>query len=181
MSKQLPCQSRNFPRRAWHPGARPRVANAPSVASSNPPNSRDACCPKLPPHPPPTCRALAIALIRIASAPRSYSYPTSSFVHTRDSDPRCLVSRAHLLRNRPTRKIRNIQWLTHAAALSEHGFSDSEDVPAQPIAKGKGKQSVREDSVKDEDEDDSEVGEDEYAHLHVHMDRTALTMRQIRR
>ena len=37
MSKQLASQSRNFPRSAWRLSARPRVANALSVASSNPP------------------------------------------------------------------------------------------------------------------------------------------------
>ncbi|KAI4620400.1 uncharacterized protein J4E84_010027 [Alternaria hordeiaustralica] len=53
-------------------------------------------------------------------------------------------------------------------ALSDHGSSDAEDVPAQP-RKGKGKQPVQEDPIDDEeDEDDSEVGEDEYVVEAIH-------------
>jgi chromobox protein 1 len=56
-------------------------------------------------------------------------------------------------------------------ALSEHGSSDIDDVPAQATKKGKGKQPVQEDPIQDdedEDEDDSEVGEDEYVVEAIH-------------
>ncbi|KAG9187179.1 hypothetical protein G6011_05050 [Alternaria panax] len=67
--------------------------------------------------------------------------------------------------------MRSIRLLTRKAALSDHGSSDSEDVPAQPTGKGKSKQPAEPDPVEDDEEDGSDVGEDEYVVEAIHNHR----------
>jgi hypothetical protein len=149
--KQLPSQSRNFPRGPWHPRARPKSRTRLRRQLQPSPfrlcrHSRPTSCAR-------NCARPIRPELREAISTR-YSRYTSLATAPKDAS-----SVAPALLPYACRTAAN----PRTAALSENGSSEIEDeIPAAPRG-GKGKKKtpqIKPAAIEDE-EDDSEVGEDE--------------------